>query len=107
MRESDLQRLIQLEATKLGARLFRNQVGSYLLADGRRLSSGLAVGSSDLIGWITRSDGVAQFVAVEIKSTSGRAGDHQLAWIECVRKAGGIAGIVRSVDDLRALLGVA
>ena len=103
--ETDLQRRIQMEATKLGARLFRNQVGRYLLADGRWLQSGLAVGSSDLIGWVTMPDGVARFVACEVKTPIGRVSPDQQAFVDCVTRAGGIAGICRSVDDLHRLFG--
>jgi VRR-NUC domain len=111
MSETDIQRRIQMEASRLGARLFRNQTGKYLLADGRWLSSGLAVGSSDLIGWITRPAGlfapdamVAQFVGCEVKTAMGRTSKEQAAFIECVARAGGIAGVCRSPEDLRALL---
>jgi len=92
-------------------RLFRNQVGTYTLADGRVISSGLCKGSSDVIGWqsveITPDmvgRRVAVFVALEAKSDTGRPTREQLAFIAAVRAAGGIAGIVRSSEDAEKLL---
>lgn len=61
--ETNISAEIQLAASRVGARLWRNQTGKYQLADGRWLSSGLCVGSSDLVG-IT-ADG--RFLAVEVK----------------------------------------
>ena len=69
-------------------------------ATGRSYRYGLAVGSSDLIGWTA----TGRFLAVEVKSAKGKATPEQLAFIEAVRAAGGVAGVVRSVDDLRELL---
>lgn len=103
MKESDLQRVIQKEARKLGCYLFRNQVGTYKIDCGRVIKSGLCKGSADLIGWITR-DGVAVFVSVEVKTATGRLAPQQRRWMEAVQKAGGIAGVVRSIEDLRELL---
>ena len=48
-------KLIKLSA-QLGMKLWRNQVGTYKLADGRYISSGLCVGSSDLIGYYAGED---------------------------------------------------
>ena len=62
---------------------------------------GLCKGSSDLIGW-TQS---GQFLAVEVKGPRGRATVEQLAFVEAVVRAGGVAGICRSVDEFRELVG--
>jgi hypothetical protein len=51
-----------------------------------------------------RPDGVAQFVAVEVKSERGRVSAEQTRFIEAVNQAGGCAGIARSVDAAQALL---
>ena len=120
MREGDIQRDIQMRATQLGARLFRNQVGKYRLAlpdcprcqaEGRFLTSGLCVGSSDLIGWVPRvitgaaiGTTLAQFAAVEVKSARGRPTKEQTAFIGAVGLAGGVAGIARSATDLDEIL---
>jgi hypothetical protein len=126
MIEADIQARVRIEATRLGARLFRNHVGegwhgvvvrhdaragTVTLRYARRVTFGLGVGSADLIGWlpkhITESDVgkiIAQFGAVEIKTESGTLKKEQAAFIEAVNKAGGIAGVVRSPDALAGLL---
>lgn len=88
-------------------RLFRNQVGQ--LPDprtGRPVQFGLAKGSADLVGWKTITvtpdmvgKEVAIFTSIEVKALKGRATQHQQAWMSCVEKAGGIAGIARSTED--------
>jgi hypothetical protein len=93
-------RLIQVRASELGWRLFRNQVGHYELKDGRRITSGLAKGSADLIGWRETGYGVAQFVSVEVKSERGKLTEQQEAWLRAVKEAGGHAIVARSPDDL-------
>ncbi len=59
-----------------------------------------APGVSDLIGW---TEG-GRFVAIEVKAPRGRLTDEQAAFIELVRRSGGLAGVARSVDDARAIL---
>jgi hypothetical protein len=93
-------------------RLFRNQVGMAFGADGRSVQFGLCPGSSDLIGWrsIVITPGmvgttIAQFAAVEVKSARGKPRDDQVAFIEAVRRAGGCAGVARSVEDTQAITG--
>lgn len=81
------------------------QPGDVVVRQGRPLHAGLCVGSSDLIGYRTTADGLAQFVAIEVKGARGRASTEQLAFIEAVRSAGGRAGICRSVDEARILIG--
>ncbi len=45
-----------------------------------------------------------RFFAFEVKTEKGRATELQKATIEKIIRAGGIAEIVRSVDDVRAIL---
>jgi len=74
----------------------------------RKVRAGLEVdGSGDLIGWksITITPEmvgrrIAIFCAAEIKAESGKASDNQLAFIENVQQAGGIAFIARSEQDV-------
>lgn len=108
--ETNLVGRLQTAAAKLSMRLWRNQVGSYRLADGRWITSGLCVGSSDLIGYrsvVVTTEMVGQtlavFTAIEAKSATGRATLAQLAFVERVRAAGGIALIVRSEKELETL----
>ena len=77
--------------------------GDIIIRQGRPLHAGLCVGSSDLIGY-RQVDGVAQFVALEVKSATGRATKEQSQFLEHIQVAGGLAGIARSVDDAAAIL---
>jgi hypothetical protein len=78
--------------------------GDVVIRQGRPLHAGLCVGSSDLIGYRV-VDGVAQFVALEVKSTTGRPTAQQVQFLDHITSVGGCAGIVRSVEDARSLLG--
>ena len=102
--ETTLQNEIRLAVGKIkNARLFRNNVG---MING--VQFGLCVGSSDLIGFqsvtITPEmvgQKIAIFTALEVKTPKGKPTPEQIAFIDCVRKFGGISGIVKSVDDAR------
>lgn len=95
-----------LEACARGeVRLFRNNVGALEDKTGRVVRYGLCKGSSDLIGYRTveiTPDMVGQrlavFVALEVKD-KGRLTAEQAQFLEVVRRAGGIAAEVRSVED--------
>ena len=78
--------------------------GDVVIRQGRPLHAGLCVGSSDLIGY-RQVDGVAQFVALEVKSPTGRPTAQQTQFLDHITSAGGCAGIVRSVEDAQSLLG--
>jgi len=101
-----------LEVSKAGARVFRNNCGLALMADGSHIKYGVAnPGGSDLIGWtpVTITPGmvgqtIAVFVAMEVKTERGRASQAQLKFIDAVNNNGGIAGIVRSPEDGVALI---
>lgn len=111
--ETTLQQQIRLAlGTHPDTRLFRNQVGS--LPDprtGRLVTFGLARGSADLIGWRTiviTPDMVGQqlavFTSIEVKTPTGRIRTEQQAWLGVVQRAGGFAGIARSVCDANEIL---
>lgn len=125
MREPALLKHLQMEATKLGARLFRNVVScgwtgkakyfphkSQVIIDGAHpLHAGLCIGSSDLIGFrpllITEhhvGKTLCQFIAVEGKTSGTRLTDEQAAFLDAVRDAGGVAVVAYSVDDLKTAL---
>lgn len=109
MSEVDLMRAIQVHLSRLGHRVFRNNVaigwvgvmggrtptGTVTLHRARPLHAGLCVGSSDLIGWT--KDGL--ILAVEVKTASGVVSDEQEQFIRIVRQSGGRAGIARSTED--------
>ena len=77
--------------------------GGVVLTHPRRVRFGLCTGSSDLIGWVTQN-GIARFLALEVKTKNKKPTDEQLNFIEQVKTAGGIAGVVRGVEDVEKLL---
>ena len=114
MTEANIQSLILRELTRdPSVRLFRNNSGigwagtllrktddgTVVLGNARPLHAGLFRGSADLIGW--RS---GRFLSIEVKSETGRVTPAQLNWMFAARNAGGIAGIVRSVEEAEFLI---
>ena len=120
MTESALVRTLLLASSKAGATLFRNARGVERIAQkdcpycqraGRVVSYGLANGAPDLVGWQTVTIGpkhlgarLAIFCGVEVKRPDGTLRPAQRAFLEALARAGAVAGVVRSVDDLEALL---
>lgn len=120
MSERKLTDEILLAASKVGARLFRQNTGvgwvgkiikktssTITLEHPRPLHAGLCVGSSDIIGIlprvITQEDvgkTVGVFVATEIKQVNGHLSVEQERFLAMVRLCGGIAVTARCVDDL-------
>ncbi len=128
--ETSLMRELQIEASRLGARLFRQNTGMAWVGKVRRIARTMTVrvntgdvvisgarpfhagiaGMSDLGGWVPVvitpemvGSTVAVYAQVEIKD-GGRATAEQLRWIEAVGKAGGLAGVARNAADLRSIL---
>lgn len=82
--------------------LWRNNVGLTEYWDGKSVSVvkyGLANGSADFVGVLMPA---GRFVALEVKTPTGRATAEQLQWLALVRRFGGFACIVRSVEDAHA-----
>ena len=109
--ETVLQNQIRLAIAAPNVKMFRNNVGALTTNDGRRVNFGLCAGSSDLIGFtsktITADDvgkTVAIFTAIEVKTPTGKVSPQQKAFIDVVNRSGGIGGVVRSVDDATSLL---
>jgi hypothetical protein len=102
MSERDIQHAIRLAlGSDRRVVLWRNDVGqAQRTVGGRTVHTryGLAVGSSDLIG-ILRPSG--RFVALEVKTATGRTTKDQDLFLNLVRGAGGFACVVRSVDEAR------
>lgn len=123
MSEKQIQTEIMLAASRSGATVFRNNVGNGILGqvvkqdggqfhvvNGRRVQFGLCPGSSDLIGWRTIritpdmvGGHLAVFLALEVKTPSGKPTPEQVNFVQAVRKAGGLAGVVRSADEAVAV----
>lgn len=70
------------------------------LANARMFTTGLCKGGSDIIGIAPNGD----FMAVEVKTKTGRVSPEQQTFINAVRAAGGIAGVARSVEDALELI---
>ena len=128
---SNRNRLSQLAASKLGARLWRVSVGLFwsgnaikfdkiteitvkpgdvLIRGARPVRSGVP-GMSDetgLVPVVITQDMVGQtfarYLAVEDKTGSGRSTPEQRAFIQAVRSFGGLAGVARSDDDVAAIV---
>ena len=117
----------------LGSRIFRNNVGlgwsgtlkhratkrinitlqpgDVVLSNPRPVKFGLCEGSSDKIGWtqVVITDDmvgkkIAVFTAIEEKSATGRLKTTQRNFIHTVKSCGGIAAMVKSLDDLTAAI---
>ena len=91
-KETNIMNECMVAMSKAGCLVFRNNVGCLPDAQGRPIRYGLGVGSSDIIG--IGPDGA--FIAVEVKTDTGRATTAQLAFIAAVARQGGRAGIARS-----------
>jgi len=81
MREGDLQRLFLISAAERipNLRLFRRNVGSVQMEDGRRFRSGIP-GMADLYGYWQDSAGRSRPIEIEIKGLKGRLSKEQEAW---------------------------
>ena len=118
-KEGDLLKRIQLGASKMGARLFRNnsgktwigkssyiknttwlyvKAGSVVIEDARRFHAGLGEGSSDLIGWnpvkINREligKTLAVFTGIEGKTGKQSLSLHQKNFLEAIKINNGFA----------------
>lgn len=97
--ETILQNKIREQCSDIAV-LFRVNTGVFSTADGRRISTGVPVGFSDLVGF-RRRDGKAVFI--EVKTATGRPTKKQLEFLESVRRAGALAGIARSVEEARGI----
>ena len=132
MTEHEIQQRILLACSKGPSRLWRNNValawtgqaqqirhrahvvlspGDVVIRNARPLHAGLCKGSSDLIGLRSITIGpehvgqqLAVFVAVEVKSATGRPTAEQQAFIDTVAGMGGLAGVARSVGDAAGIL---
>ena len=99
MSEGAIQAEIRLALSdEPGLVMWRNNVG-VAMHRGSRVVYGLAVGSADLIGCL---DG--RFVALEIKTLTGRVSPDQRRWADLVRDRGGFVATVRSVAEARAAI---
>ena len=114
MAESTLVRQILLALSESGCTVWRQNTGvawageaqarpggSMLIGNARPLHAGLCRGSADIIGIAPGG----RFLAIEVKSGRGRPTPEQITFRDAVLRAGGIAGIVWSVDEALGLVG--
>lgn len=125
MKEINQQKLNQMRASQLGARVWRNNVGGawsgqkvkalpngdIILRNPRWIDFGLAKGSGDDIGFYPvtiTSDMVgtviAQFLNLETKTLTGRSRDDQVKWHEFIHNNGGLSGFARCENDVDRIL---
>ncbi len=103
--ESPFLRLLLRTAVAAGMWLFRNNTGLFYTRDGRPVRCGLCTGSSDAVGWteyVVQPGDVGRtlaiFTAFETKTATGRVTTEQQAFIDAVRRSGGIADVIRACD---------
>ncbi len=124
MKETNVQRSIMLAVSKLGTRIFRNNVGTawngknYATKDGKRVIEnaqlirfGLCKGSSDLIGYTSKTitpdmvgQKVAVFTAIEVKKKGGKESPEQKNFIKRLNDAGGLGGFAYSEAEAAAII---
>jgi len=114
LKEGNIARLILIEASKRGHRLFINARGRGWVGGGQvvrggppRLHGGSLVtfgvgpdGAGDLLGW--SRDG--RFASIEVKTPGKHPRADQVAWREAVRAGGGLAGVAHTVEEAIAIL---
>ena len=128
--ETPLMRELQIAASQMGARLFRQNTGMAWVGRVRRIARAMTIqvgagdvvisaarpfhagitGMSDLGGWVPVvvtpemvGSTVAVYAQVEVKD-GARATEEQLRWISAVAQAGGRAGIAHNISELRDIL---
>lgn len=113
MSEANITRRILRDCGIGDVRLFRNNVGRLRDRFGNFIQYGVCnPGGSDLIGWrsvVVTPDMVgtriARFMAIEVKGPRGAPSDHQQAFLDAVDRAGGLAMVARSVEDVAGAVG--
>lgn len=95
---ADLKRRILLAIGALdGVRVTgRTAVGQCVSPEGAHVSFGLWVGCSDIIGIVGPH---GRWLALEVKTGNARANPDQKRFMSMIRGWGGVAEVVRSVDD--------
>jgi len=79
--------------------VWRNQTGALPAVGGRFIRFG-QVGSADILGVLP----AGRALAVETKRPGNKPTSHQAAWLAEFSRAGGLALVVTSLDDLRRQL---
>jgi hypothetical protein len=82
--------------------LWRNNTGTFRTESGGMMRTGLCVGSADLIGILAP---MGRFLALEVKRPGEKPTKEQELFLELVRKSGGVAAVVHSVEEALAVVG--
>lgn len=127
MRETEFGKTLHKNFIKITgslSRIFRNNTGqawqgktlkrgpeTLTLKHPRPIKFGLCEGSSDYVGWHSIvideqmvGKRVAVFVALEAKAKNGKPTLEQLNFINMIKKCGGIAAVVKSIDDAKSAI---
>lgn len=94
--EMNIQNSIRLELSRHGHYVFRANVGSVRLPNGRYFDTGLPKGFPDLFGF-RGSDGKAFFI--EVKNETGRLRKEQEHFQQAMQITPAICGVARSAAD--------
>lgn len=109
-------RILKRHGARSDVRLFRNATakawvgkvvgrtanGDLILRGARQIHAGLAIGSADLIG-VRRAP--HRFISLEVKTDGVAVEPHQKSWGNMVEGFEGLHAVVRSVEDVDAVLG--
>lgn len=124
LNESQLQKQVLVSCSGDGVRLWHNPSGSayrgkvtrhgtgVIISHASLIKFGLCTGSSDLIGFKTIEitpdlvgQKIAVFAAIELKREKGGVvSQEQKNFIEMILEHGGIAGIAKSIEEVKSLL---
>lgn len=111
MTESEIQQEIRVALNKADTRAWRNNIAKFQVK-GRWINYGIpSVGGSDLLGFVAKTitpdmvgSRVAIFLAIEVKSKTGKVKPEQQRFIDFVKSKGGIAGVCRSKEEAEELI---
>lgn len=103
--EAEILREAMLTLSRAGALVQRNNSALLMGADGRRVRAGMK-GAADILVCFPVGLGVrvGLFVAVECKSTRGNLSKNQRYYRTAARKAGALHFVVKSEDDIAAMI---
>ena len=103
--EAEILREAMLALSRAGAFVQRNNSGLLIGADGRRVRVGMK-GAADILACFPVGLGVrvGLYLAVECKSSRGRLSKVQRNYRAAARKAGALHFVVKSEDDIAAMI---
>lgn len=99
MTETEIMRRIMVECADIAV-LMRYNVGLFFTANGIPIKQGVK-GTSDLIGFRI-CDGA--FVAIEVKTETGRLSKEQKNFLDAMKNYGIICGVARNTEQAREII---